>query len=305
WQPMSNWLIAIGVVLLIGGVATLYFRTVLLRRDETQAGIKALSGVSWRAFIHMVLDALARRGFSRLVDEENPAGDTEYMLERSGEHWLLSCKHGSAFVLGRLTVNELARAIDMKGAAGGFLLTQGRITDDARPVAALQRVELLDGPTLWPQLREFLPVEQLAGIRAQATQAARQRVLLSWLAALLAGVATWLALPAPDTAPAQARPAPPPAMVEPVSTPAPAPSPALAPTSAPQPPAAPQAAVTAPPAAPLDIEQQRAEVAAAVSTLADVDRAAWSTESTLEVFLSTIQDDPFGRICPLVERYDD
>src|SRR5690606_40595481 len=106
-------------------------------------------------------------------------------------------------------------------------------------------------------------------------------------------------------APAQARPAPPPAMVEPVSTPAPAPSPALAPTSAPQPPAAPQAAVTAPPAAPLDIEQQRAEVAAAVSTLADVDRAAWSTESTLEVFLSTIQDDPFGRICPLVERYDD
>ena len=304
---MSNWLIAIGVVLLIGGVATLYFGTVQLRRDETQAGIKALSGVSWRAFIHMVLDALSRRGFSRLVDEENPAGDTEYMLERNGEHWLLSCKHGSAFVLGRLTVNELARAIDMKGAAGGFLLTQGRITDDARPVAALQRIELLDGPALWPQLREFLPAEQLAGIRAKASQAARQRVLLSWLAALLAGVATWLALPAPTAAPAQTRSPPPVAAVAPAAAPSPAtlPAPPPASTTAAQPPAAPQVADPAPAAAPLDIEQQRAEVAAAVSTLADVDHAAWSTESTLEVVLSTIQDDPFSRICPLVERYDD
>src|SRR5690606_396347 len=303
----SNWLIAIGVVLLIGGVATLYFRTVRLRRDETLAGIKALSGVSWRVFIHMVLDALSRRGFGRLVDEENPAGDTEYMLERDGEHWLLSCKHGSAFVLGRLTVNELARAMDMKGAKGGFLLTQGRITDDARPVAALQRIELLDGPTLWPQLREFLPSEQLAGIRAQAAQAARQRVLLSWLAALLAGVAVWLALPAPVAAPVQARSAPPAAVVAPVATPSPATPtvPAAAPTAAPPPPAAPQADAPELPPAPLDMEEQRAEIAAAVSTLAEVDRAVWSTESTLEVFLSSIQDDPFGRICPLVERYED
>lgn len=53
------------------------------------------------------------------------------------------------------------------------------------------------------------------------------------------------------------------------------------------------------------MEEQRAEIAAAVSTLAEVDRAVWSTESTLEVFLSSIQDDPFGRICPLVERYED
>lgn len=325
---MSNWLIAIGVTLLIGGLATFYFRTVQLHRDETRAGIAALSGVSWRSFIHMVLDALARRGFTRLVDSNNAADDTDYVLERNGEHWLLSCKHGSAFVLGRLTVNELARAIGVKGAAGGFLLTQGRITEDARPVAALQRIELLDGPTLWPQLRDFLPAEQRAGIRAGASQLARQRVLASWLFALLAGVAVWLALPAPPASPAPApRPAaavePQPAPPTPVTgTPvqdaaAPAPTPAdtapvpstpaqpVAP-SAPSTAAAPQAPAAADvPAGSLPIERQRADVAAVISTLPDVNRAVWSSESTLQVILSTIDGDAFVRICPLIERYDD
>ena len=343
---MSNWLIAIAATLLIGGIATFCFHTVQRRRDETSAGITALSAVSWRSFIHMVLDALARRGYTRLVDSDNAADDTDYVLQRDGEHWLLSCKHGSAFVLGRLAVNELARAIELKSAAGGFLLTQGRIKDEARPLAALQRIELLDGPALWPQLRDFLPASQLAGIRARASQLARQRVLSSWLFALLAGVAIWLALPAPQRAPA-APAAPPAAAPEPspaatptapvaMDKPAPVPrdaapagdTPAAPPSAPPSAPvaadepaqpasAAPvEAAATATataneaqdaptPTAPLSIERQRAEIAAAISTLPDVDRAAWSTESTLQVILSRIDGDAFVRICPLILRYDE
>ena len=302
---MFNWLIAIGAALLVGSAATFHFRTVQLRRDETQAGIAALSAVSWRSFLNMVLDALSRRGFARVVDAEHPSGDSDYVLQRNGEQWLLSCKHGSAFVLGRLTVNELARAIELKGAAGGFLVTQGRIAEEVRPVAALQRIELLDGPALWPQLRDLLPPGQLAGIRGKAAQAARQRILLSWLVALLAGVAVWLALPAPSAPAAVAgsgRDAPQVAADE-------RPGDGTTP-----PPAQPQAMEARPPqAAPEpvaqnglpDTERQRAEIAAAVSTLADVDRAIWSSESTLQVFLSTVQDDPFGRICPLVLRHDE
>ncbi|HRN61095.1 MAG TPA: restriction endonuclease [Luteimonas sp.] len=295
---MSNWLIAVGVALLIGGTATFYFRTLQMRRDETQAGIAALSGVSWRTFIHMVLDALGRRGFGRLVDDENAADDSNYVLERGGERWLLACKHGSAFVLGRLTVNELARAIDLKGAAGGFLLTQGRITEDARPVAALQRIELLDGPTLWPQLRDFLPPEQLAGIRAKASQLARQRVLSSWLIALLAGVAVFLALPERTPSAAAA-----PAIAAVAATPSTSSADAAPTAEAPVAEVAQEA--PAPAKVPVGIEQQRTDIAAVVSTLPDVDRAAWSSESTLQVFLSSIDGDAFTRICPLMERYDD
>ena len=300
---LLQWLVAIAVIALIGTAATVYFRNFQMRRDETAAGIVALSGVSWRTFIHMVLDALSRRGFERVVDSETASGDSNFVLEHHGGRYLLSCKHGSAFVLGRLTVNELANDINLNNAAGGFLLTQGRITDDARPVAALQRIELLDGPTLWPQLRDFLPAEQLAGIRAKAAQTARQRVLSSWLIALLAGVAVFLVLPdapPPSTPAAAATPAP---QGEAAGTEAP-PSqrgaqaePASAQGDAAQPADAAESAHA-------DIERQRNDVARAISTLPDVDRAIWSSESTLQVFLLEIDGDAFTRICPLIERYD-
>lgn len=313
---MSNWLIAIAVTLLLGGVATFYFHVIQRRHDETRAGITALSGVSWRSFIHMVLDALGRRGFTRLVDEDNAGDDRDFVLVRGEERWLLSCKHGSAFVLGRLAVNELARAIELKEAAGAFLVTQGRISDEVRPVASLQRIELLDGPALWPQLRDFLPAQQLAAIRDQAAGLSRRRIVLSWLAALLAGVATWLALPSPSR-PAPRGPAPamaPAAPTVPVATAGAEPADDAqaagrgndtdgAPPAGPDP--APAARPADPAPATLPIERQRADVAAAVATLPDVDRAFWSTESTLHVMLNAIEGDAFSRICPLVERYDE
>lgn len=317
---MSNWFIAIAATLLIGGVATFFFQAVQRRRDETRAGISALSAVSWRSFIHMVLDALARRGFTRLIDEDNAGDDSDYVLKRNAERWLLSCKHGSAFVLGRLTINELARDIELRGAAGGFLVTQGRISEEVRPLAALQRIELLDGPALWPQLRDFLPAPQLAAIREGASRLARQRILASWLFALLAGVAIWLALPAPP------RPAPAPVAAPAAGVQAPAAVPPAAPPAeaapvadaAPEQSAAPEAPAAVPPAdagaavapaqpedATAPIDRQRAEIAASVSTLPDVDRAFWSSESTLHVVLATLDGDAFTRICPLVERYDE
>jgi restriction system protein len=282
----SQWILAIAVGLAVGAAGTAYFRAYRQRRDETAAGIVALSGVSWRVFIHMVLDAMSRRGYERVVDQDDASGDRDFVLEKDGRHWLLSCKHGSAFVLGKPVVNELANDINLKGAAGGFLVTQGRITDDARPVAELQRIELLDGPALWPQLRGFIPADQLAAIRARAAERARQGTLLSWLGALVVGIAAFISLPQSATAPAvhaaAASPTPVPASV------AAAPSPATE-TTAPA----------------MTREQQRQSLLNAVATLAEVDRVVWSSESTLQVDLARIEGDAFQRICPLVERYDE
>ena len=291
------WIVSLIVVLAIGGAATLYIRGVMLRRDETAAGIVALSAMSGREFIHLVLEVLARRGYSRLVDRDTPAGDGEYTLVRNRERWLLSCKHGSAFVLGHAAINELAGDINVQGAAGGFLVTQGRIGDEARGPARLQRIELLDGPTLWPEIRDLIPPGQLETIHAEALQGARQRILFAWLIALLAGIAAFVSLPrAPVTPDADTATAKQPATAP--ATPASAGSPAQPGASVP--PDA-DAAQAMPDAA--ELERQRKDVANAISTLPMVDRAVWTTQSTLEVFLLETDSDAIPSICPLVERY--
>lgn len=285
------WIVSLVVVLAIGGVATLYIRGVMLHRDETAAGIVALSAMSWREFIHLVLEVLARRGYSRLVDRDTPSSDGEYTLARNRERWLLSCKHGSAFVLGHAAINELAGDINVQGAAGGFLVTQGRIGDEARGPARLQRIELLDGPTLWPEIRDLIPPGQLETIHAEAGQRARQRVLFAWLIALLAGIAAFVSLPrAPEVPNADAAVAKQPAAAP--ATPPSANAPAQPGTDAAQ--AMPDAA---------ELDRQRKDVANAISTLPMVDRAVWTTQSTLEVLLLETDSDAIPSICPLVERY--
>lgn len=292
-----HWMITLAVVMLVGVAGTLYFRLVVMRRDETTAGIQALAAMSWREFIHLLLDALALRGYARVFDREAPSGDDDYTLERDGKHWLLSCKHGSSYVLGYTTMAELANDIRLANAAGGILATQGRIDAQARQDAGLQRIELLDGPTLWPELRGLIEPGQLAAIVADAGRKAQRRTLLSWLLALVAGLATWLLLPASDTPVAT----PPAASV--ATTPEPQPAPQQTSPAAPPTVPASDSPIAAPPEPP-PLEVQREDVADAISTLPMVDRAVWSTQSTIQVYLLDASTDAMPQICPLIERYD-
>lgn len=272
--------IAVVVALLTGGLATVVMWQVLRRRDEAAAGIKALAGSSWREFINLVLSALGRRGYTLVVDHETASGDAGFTLERDGEHWLLSCKHGSAYALGRHAVDELANDIRLANASGGFLVTQGRILDEARRPASKRSIELLDGQALWPELRDLIKPDTLARIRTSTATLARQRVLLSWLFALLAGVGTFMLLPEP-------RPQ------------APGPAPA---TDQSRVAAAPEI-IAETPETPLTAGQQRDAVASAVATLPMVSHAVWTTQSNLAVYLLDASGDPMAGICPLVERH--
>lgn len=277
----TQWIAAIGVAIAIGCAASFYFLTFQRRRDEAAAGIVALSAISWRGFIGMVLQALRRRGYVQVVDLEDVSGDRDYMLEREGARWLLSCKHASTYVLGRNAVQALSSEVLLKSAAGGLLVTQGKIDAEARGAAGKQRIELLDGATLWPELRDLMPAGELDAIRATTGAVARQRVLLGWLFALLAGVAVFLAMP--DEAPA-----------------------ANAAGTSPSTETAPAAPIRieAPPHAP--IETQRSDLSRALGTLPDVDRAIWATGSTLQIFVARVDDQAsVDAICALVLRHPD
>lgn len=292
--PSIHWTLPIAVAVLIGVAGTVYFRTVVMQRDKTAAGIAMLSAMSWRDFIHLVLDALARRGYARVFNRETPSGDDDYTLERGGRHWLLTCKHGSAYVLGNASVLELSSRIRLANAAGGILATQGRIADEARPAAAQQHIELLDGTSLWPELRELIDPAKRAHIHDVAAAKAQRRVLLSWLLAVVAGFAAFLVLPASPGHDAATQAAAAGATAVSDTQPAPDRTRRQAPAKASIP--APADAAT--------LEQQRKDVAEAISTLPMVDRAVWSTQSTIQVYLLDTRTDAMTAICPLLLRYE-
>lgn len=290
--PVLQWIVAIVAGGVVAALGVFYVRTALRRKDETAAGIAVLAAMSWRPFLHLVFDALSRRGFRRVVDHENASGDTDHTLQKDGQQYLLACKHGSAFVLSHPAVQELADDIRLTNAQGGFLVTQGGIDVDVRPMAERHGIELLDGPALWPQVRELVPASDRAAIQAQADQKARQRSLFAGLIGLVAAVAIYGLLPsstegrqpaAPAVSAAEATP--------PVAHTLPGEPPHDAPKEMPM--ANTEEA----------LQRQRRDIAQAVSTLAMVDRAVWSTSSTLQVFLLETKTDPVKGVCQLVERY--
>ncbi|MEO6264208.1 MAG: restriction endonuclease [Luteimonas sp.] len=288
----TGWLIPIAVFLLLGFAASFYLHRIRLPRDEAAAGVTALAGMRWRDFIHLVLAALNKRGYERIFDPDAAGDEGEYLLERNGQRWLLSSKHGAAYVLGSTAIAEFANAIRMRGAAGGLLVTPGQFAPEAVPLAAAQRIELLDGPKLWPQLRPLLPEHQRAVVSAPAQAQARRHVLLAWGGALVVGALlfTLSDLGSTDSATATTPVAPPTKPNAAARAPAPA---AVAETSSPA------------PTDPAQLEQRRREVARAISTLSTVHRAVWSTQSTLLVYLADELADPMPDICPLLVRYEE
>jgi len=294
----AGWLLPILSVLVIGIPASLYLQRVRLPREEAAAGVAALSGMRWRDFIHLVLDALIRRGYERTFDASEPGDEGEYVLERDGQRYLLSSKHGATYVLGSTAIAEFANAIRMRNLAGGLLVTPGQFAPEALPLARAQRIELLDGPTLWPELRLLLPEEQRAAISAPAQARARQQVMLAWGFGLVMGALLFVVMQQRSDGEIGA-PVTPVAGSVPMATPkAPATSPSPA-TVAPPIPNAP---------APDDeaaLQRRRKAVAEAISSLPMVGTATWETQSTLLVELVDDSGDPLPTICPLLERYDE
>lgn len=293
-----GWLVPVVLCVLLGVGATFYLRRVRLPHEETAAGIAALTGMRWRDFIHLVLAAMNARGYERVFVPYATGDESDYLLERDGQRWLLSSKHGAAFVLGSSSIAEFAREIRMRGAAGGLMVTPGRFAPEAVNLARTQRIELLDGPALWPELRPLLPVEQREQVSGPSREQFRRQLWVAWGASALAGVLAFLVLreAAPPAEPdaAQAEVALAPASRAPVY----ATQTAQAATGAP----APTAAV---PTDPQELERRRKDLATAVSTLPGIDKALWSTQSTLLVYLSEDLPEPMSAICPLLERYDE
>lgn len=286
-------LIALVVFALAGIAATALLRKLPTESNDLKRGLAHLAGLRWRDFAKLVLQAMQARGYQVMQDEGGPADGLptdggDILLQQGSQRTLLSCKYGNASVVGAQSILGLGKSAELRGAHSAIVVSPGRFDDEARRVAGQQHVELIDGATLWPEVKPFIG-DDIAVDPAPA--AATRNIAIAWAGAAALGAVAWML--AQGMQPVASPPAEPTA----VAVTARAAKPAAAGATAPA------AAAVAVPTDPAQLERRRAETANAISTLSGVDRAIWSTQSTLLVYLAAGNTDPSATLCPLLERY--
>ncbi len=125
-----------------------------LARDTTEnRAANALHDMSWREFEMLVGEAFRIKGFRILETGGGGAdGGVDLVLSKGGETFLVQCKQWKAFKVGVDVVRQLYGVMAARGATGGFVVTSGRFTDEARSFADGRNLTLVDGPRLGSML---------------------------------------------------------------------------------------------------------------------------------------------------------
>ena len=124
--------------------------------DITQAhSVHALDNMSWREFEMLVGEAFRLQGY-RVTENggAGPDGGIDLRLSKGSEQFLVQCKQWKALKVGVTVVRELYGVMAAKGASGGFVVTSGRFTDDAKAFADGRNIQLIDGPKLFAMIKQ-------------------------------------------------------------------------------------------------------------------------------------------------------
>ena len=160
----------IPLICLVGALGSFLAR----RRRQTLASnvsqstsADALDGMSWREFEMLVGEAFRLQGY-RVTElgGSGPDGGIDLVLGKGSEKFLVQCKQWKAFKVGVTVVRELYGVMAAKGAAGGFVVTSGRFTDDATAFASGRNIKLIDGRLLHGLLSQ---AKNNAGANQQAS----------------------------------------------------------------------------------------------------------------------------------------
>lgn len=115
----------------------------------------ALNNMSWQEFELLVGEGFRQQGYQVVENGGGGAdGGVDLVLRRGGDKFLVQCKQWKAFTVGVTVVRELYGVMAAHGAAGGFVVTSGRFTDDAKAFANGRNITLMDGAALFRLIKQ-------------------------------------------------------------------------------------------------------------------------------------------------------
>jgi restriction system protein len=107
----------------------------------------AITSMSWRDFERLVGEVFRRQGFTVSgFGGQGPDGGVDLGLTKNGQRFLVQCKHWRKRQVGVTVVRELNGVVSAQGAHGGFVVTGGEFTQEAKHFANACGIKLIDGP---------------------------------------------------------------------------------------------------------------------------------------------------------------
>jgi restriction system protein len=114
----------------------------------------AIAAMSCRDFERMIGETFRRRGFQVAgFGMRDATGAADLALLKSGERFLVHCRHWCKQEIGVLAVRELSTSLEAVGARGGYVLTAGGFAREACEFARSRQIELIGGRRLIAWLR--------------------------------------------------------------------------------------------------------------------------------------------------------
>lgn len=145
------------VVFLVGAIAGVMKRRkrqALATQVKASIDSSALLDMTWHEFELVVSEHFRELGYNVTETGKNgPDGGVDLVLRKDDEIFLVQCKQWRAFKVSVEIVRELYGVMAARGAAGGFVVTSGRFTDDAQKFVQGRNIVLLDGTQLLARIR--------------------------------------------------------------------------------------------------------------------------------------------------------
>jgi len=140
--------------------------------NASQPG-QTLDGISWQRFEKLVGEVFRRKGFKVTETPYGPDGGVDLILHKNNEKYLVQCKHWRAQKVGLPVVREFLGAMVAEGAVGGFVVTAGLFTNEARSFAKGRNIHLVEGA----ELRNWIAALRQPATPPQVADSPRQSVI--------------------------------------------------------------------------------------------------------------------------------
>ncbi len=123
-------------------------RTGLLKDAEVRTSTAPLANLTWREFEELVGAHFERLGYTVSFTPKGADGGVDVIARKGSETFLIQCKQWRATQVGVSVIRELFGVMAARGAAGGYVVSIGPFTADARAFAEGRNIQLVDANSL-------------------------------------------------------------------------------------------------------------------------------------------------------------